>query len=51
MKKLLLSNKELLSFLNSEQIEESFTVDHHIGNAPERGKKLVEEIKSILKKG
>lgn len=49
MKKLLLSNDELLSFLTPEQIEESFSVERHIGNAPERGLKLVDEIRSFLK--
>lgn len=50
MEKLLRENQSILKYLSKEHIISLIEVKHHIGNAPERAKKLVRNIEK-LKKG
>ncbi|MDO9027724.1 MAG: adenylosuccinate lyase, partial [Candidatus Roizmanbacteria bacterium] len=47
MVKLLSTNKLISRFLNKNQLEKLMLVESHIGDAPERAKKLVKIIKKI----
>ena len=47
MTQLLLDDKLVSKYLNKEQLEKLMVVENHIGDAPERAKKLVKIIKQI----
>ena len=47
MMKLLLEDKLVKKYLNKEQLEKLMEVETHIGDAPERAKKLVKIIKKL----
>src|SRR5207247_1466842 len=44
MEKLLKSNEKINKFLNENQIRELLDVKTHVGTAPERAKKLIQDI-------
>lgn len=48
METLLLKNEEILKYLSEEKIKELLNIENHIGNAPERAKKLTEKIIKII---
>lgn len=48
MKELLLSDDTLKKYLNEKEIEDSLDVKSHVGDAPERAKKLAENINKIV---
>ena len=50
MEKLLLENKRLKKYLNSEDLKKLLDVKSHMGDAPERAVKLVRHIKKINEK-
>lgn len=50
MPELLTSSKELLHYLSKAEIEKLLDVTAHIGTAPERARKLVKELRQIVKK-
>jgi len=47
MIQLLMSDKLIGHYLNIEQLEKLLSVKTHIGDAPERAKKLIKKIKTI----
>lgn len=51
MESLLINNKEIKKYLNKEKVKELLNVNHHIGNAPERARILVKDIKKITHAG
>jgi adenylosuccinate lyase len=51
MAKLLVKNPLLLKYLTAAEITKLLDVRQHVGNAPQRAKKLVTEINQLLSKG
>jgi len=49
MSKLLKEDEEIKKYLTEDEIQKLLDVTEHIGTAPERAKKLVEEIKNVIK--
>ena len=47
MEKQLTENKFLLKYLTGEKIKKLMDVSHHVGDAPERAKKLIDKIKLL----
>jgi adenylosuccinate lyase len=47
MANLLKSNTEITKYVSVEEIEKQLDVSHHVGTAPERAKKLAEEITNL----
>lgn len=48
MARLLKENAEITKYVDVHSIEKQLDVTHHIGTAPERAKKIAEEIKKLL---
>lgn len=47
MVELLINNNEIKKYLNKNEVEELLNVKNHIGNTPDRSRKLVRQIKNI----
>ena len=50
IEKLLGENKTIANYLQSKELKKLLDVSDHIGNAPQRAKKLIKEIKKVVKK-
>lgn len=50
LKNLLLENKTIIGYLTKKEIEQSLDIRTHIGNAPEKAKKMVQILRKELKR-